>query len=127
MAKRYKIERFFARLLDYKRSYLHLRRRRKEFSAIFINKRSKIALKKTILRDLVPNCGPLAGVGGTNPPNLPPPAYAHDNYITMLLYISSNELRVDPSNGFLSSNNALTTLFFAVNIRKLFILVALCV
>ena len=69
MAKILKIERFFARLLDYKRSYLHLRRRRKEISEIFLNKRSKIALKKTILRDLVPNCGPLAGVGWTNPPN----------------------------------------------------------
>ena len=63
MAKRKKIERFFARLLDYKRSYLHLRRRRKEISDISLNKRSKIALKRTILRDLVPNCGPLAGVG----------------------------------------------------------------
>ena len=63
--------------MDYKGSYLHLRRRRKEISEIFLNNRSKIALKKTILPALVPNCGPLAGVGGgTNPPNLPP-AYAH--------------------------------------------------
>ena len=58
------MEQFVARLLDYKRSYLHLRRRRKEISEIFLNKRSKITLKKTILRDLVKNCGPLAGVGG---------------------------------------------------------------
>ena len=64
MAKRKKkIEPFFARLLDYKRSYLHLHRSRKKISEIFLNKRSKIALKKTILRDLVPNSGPLAGVG----------------------------------------------------------------
>ena len=55
---------------------LHLRRRRKEISEIFLNKRSKIVLKKTILQDLVPNCGPLAGMGRTNPPNLPP-TYAH--------------------------------------------------
>ena len=62
--------------MDYIRSDLHLRRRRKEISETFHVKR-KIALKKTILRDLIPNCGPLAGVGGgTNPPNLPP-AYAH--------------------------------------------------
>ena len=40
------------------RLYMHLRRRRKTISAFFLNKRSRIALKKSILRDLVPNCGP---------------------------------------------------------------------
>ena len=65
--------------MDCKRSYLHLRRRRKEISEIFLNKRSKIALKKTILRDLVPNCGPFAGVGGGRIPLISPPAYAHES------------------------------------------------
>ena len=84
MAKCKTIERFFARLLDYRRSYLHLRRRRNEISEMFLNKRSKLAFKKTILRDLVPNCGPLAGVGGGRIPLISPPAYAHetDNHDT---------------------------------------------
>ena len=73
-----KIERIFARLLDYKRSNLYFRLRRKEISDIFLNKRSKIALNKTILRDLVPNCGPLSGVGvGTNPLISPQPTPMH--------------------------------------------------
>ena len=59
--------------MDNKRSYLYLRLRRKEISELFRNIRSKTALKKAILRGLVLNFGPLAGVGGgTNPPNLPP-------------------------------------------------------
>ena len=41
IAKSLTIERFFARLLHFKRSYLHLRRRPKEISESFLNKRSK--------------------------------------------------------------------------------------
>ena len=70
--KTLKIERFFARLLHYKRSSLQLRRRRNKFSVIFLSKRNKRALKKTILRDLVPNCGPLSGVGGGRIPLISP-------------------------------------------------------
>ena len=63
--------------LDYKRSYLHLRRSRKEISQIFLNKRGKRALKRPLygmwfqIVDLWP------AWGGGRIPLISPPAYAH--------------------------------------------------